>query len=109
GSTLTSTDALNKRRDALYKGLSQSTMDEINRGVQRDLAMRGQSDGGAANDATASAYARIIPRLEEDASKESLSSLATALAAYTGPYTGEVPKPPVPLTAQSTAPAVPKT
>lgn len=94
--------------NALYQPLEQATMDDILRAVQRDLAMRGQSDGGAAQRATADAFARIIPQLRQNSVQNYLASQQGALSGYSyppsGPYT---PTPTQPLSAASAFPGVP--
>src|SRR5712691_8626360 len=83
----------------LYQPMSAGMTDNLLRGVQRDLAMRGQSDGGAASRATADAMAPYYNQLQQQAMQNFLSSQGQALGAYnplTGPYTGDPPRPPQP-------------
>jgi hypothetical protein len=79
--------------NALYQPLTDATMADISRAVQHDLAMRGQSDGGAANRATAEAFARLIPQLRQQSIQNYVTSQQNALQGYTGPYTAN-PTPP---------------
>jgi hypothetical protein len=79
--------------NALYQPLTEATMSDIARAVQHDLAMRGQSDGGAANRATAEAFARLMPGLRQQSIQNYVGTQQAALGGYTGPYTAN-PTPP---------------
>lgn len=67
------------------KAFQQQIPEDVLRGVQRDLAMRGQSDGGAANDATATVLARIAPSLQSQAIQQYLQSQQLGLSGLRNP------------------------
>lgn len=84
---------------AIYQPMSAGMTDNLLRGVQRDLAMRGQSDGGAASRATADAMAPYYNQLQQQAMQNFLASQGGALSAYNplrGPYSPDPPRPPQP-------------
>lgn len=81
----------------IYQPMSQGMTDNLLRGVQRDLAMRGQSDGGAASRATADAMAPYYNQLQQQAMQNFLASQGQALSAYnplTGSYSPSAPQGP---------------
>jgi len=83
----------------IYQPMSAGMTDNLLRVVQRDLAMRGQSDGGAASRATADAMAPYYNQLQQQAMQNFLASQQGALGAYNplrGPYSPDPPRPPEP-------------